>query len=127
MGLGEYIYIFALAYQEHYCATTHPDFEGEREVVKRRTRLELAQILRNQLAVLDASHTAADADEASLIETEIAALEDGSHIVPWQDGLPPAIAECFAPYTDQLEELFCQAALPFELTQKNKRFAGIGE
>jgi hypothetical protein len=128
MGLGEYIYIYVLAYHEQLVASLDPDSGDGTELIKRRTRLELAQMLRNQLAAFDASPAApGGSDAATLIETEIAALEDGSHIVPWQDGLPTAISASFSPYTEQLDRLFCEGVVRYELGQKNKRFGAIGE
>jgi hypothetical protein len=121
MGLGEYSYIFVMAYHERLCAEPEADPEGYQEPFKERTRLELAQMLRNQLAALEASTPPVEAAAAmKALSDEIAALEDGCHLVPWQDGLPPAIAASFAPYSERLDGLFCEAALRFELGQKNR-------
>ena len=126
MGLGEYSYIYVLAYSDQLSSLFNEP--GQENLFKPRTRRELTQILRNQHAALEAQRHEGEYEELSLtVREEIAALEKGSHAFPWQGGLPPFIETSFAPYEDQLDDLFCDASVRFELQQKNKNPGGIGE
>ena len=40
--------------------------------------------------------------------------------MPWEDGLPPPIAESLEPYAGRLAELYCEGIAKVELMQKNK-------
>ena len=119
MGIGEYSYIYILAYGDQLSSVLNET--GPEYLFKPRTRLELTQILRNQLAALESPHHREEYGELNLtIQDEIAALEKGKHVFPWQDGLPPFVEASFSPYEDQLDHLFCEASVRFELRQKNQ-------
>jgi hypothetical protein len=49
------------------------------------------------------------------VVAELAAMDDDSHRLPWQDGLPEAFAVGLEPYRDRLEESYSPATNPFEL------------
>ncbi len=125
MSLGEYFYIYATAYGDRLCP---PPPEGSAPttspyVTPRATR-EFAQILRNQLDATDPGPTA---ELALAIKREIASLERGHIFLPWQEGLPAALAQSLAPYRSRLAPLFCLATRELELGQKNKHPGGIAE
>jgi hypothetical protein len=126
MGLGEYSYIYVLAYGDQLSALLE---EMSRDhLIKPRTRRELTQILRNQLASLGSPpHNGTHREHGLMLQEEIAALEKGILVFPWQDGLPPSLAASLAPYEDQLDTLFCDATVRFELRQKNKNPGGFGD
>ncbi|MBU0740902.1 hypothetical protein KKG45_11655 [bacterium] len=125
MGLGEYFYIYVLAYGDRLCPPGedgHPP--AECEYVTGRTTRELTQMLRNQLDNPD--HPPPDGIAASL-EREIAALERGERVLPWQGERPAAIAASLAPYRARLDRLFCEQTRELELIQKNRNIGGIGD
>jgi hypothetical protein len=126
MGLGEYSYIYVLAYGDQL-ASLLEEMSRDR-LIKPRTRRELAQILFNQLSSPAARNGDGEsADLRAAIQDEIVALDSGVHAFPWQDGLPSPIEASFAPYEDRLGGLFCQATARFELRQKNKNPGGFGD
>ena len=125
MGLGEYSYIYVLAYGDQLSSLLSET--GQRALFKPRTRRELTQILRNQLAALESPRHEGEYRELALtLQEEIAVLEKGAHAIPWQDGLPPIVKASFTPYENQLANLFCVASVRFELRQKNENPGGIG-
>jgi hypothetical protein len=126
MGLGEYSYIYVLAYGEQLSSLLE-EMSRDR-LIKPRTRRELAQILFNQLS--DPAARGGDEVSAELraaVQDEIIALDSGTHAFPWQDGLPPPVETSFAPFEDRLDELFCEATARFDLRQKNKNPGGFGD
>ncbi len=119
MGLGEFTYIYVLAYREHILDPPEDlQLLGPR-AVNRRVRRALVAMLENQLQVLRDSGAAAD--EIAALETEIAALEEDSARIPWQKGIPAAIADALAPYREELDTLHCPATAPLELMLNEKR------
>jgi hypothetical protein len=125
MSLGEYFHIYVLAYGDRLCP---PGADGrppaECEHVTGRTTRELAQQLRNQL---DNPNAPPPGEIATALRWEIAALETGERALPWQGGLPPAIAASLAPYRERLDALYCEETRELELVQKNRNFGGIGD
>jgi hypothetical protein len=122
MGLGEYTYIYVVAYHEQLL-----DYEGEDELfgdraVNRRIQQLLVQILENQLATLEA--IGAGEDGITSLQYQISAMEEDSDALPWQDGLPDHIAGSVAPFRKQLDDLFFPAAATLDL-MKNKSHGGI--
>jgi len=113
MGLGEFTYIFAVAYNDRLL----DEPEGEQlfgpTATNRRVRKALSSMLENQLEVLQ-SEGGEEADIEAL-EAEIAAMQADDQRIPWQDGVPPAITEALAPYRVELDELYCPALAPLEL------------
>jgi hypothetical protein len=126
MGLGEYSYIYVLAYDDQISILLAEP--SNKNLFNARTRRELTQILRNQLVALEPLHTDGEYGELSIaVEQEIAALEHGAHAFPWQEGLPSFIEASFEPYRHRLNAQFCEAAVKFELRQKNKNPGGFGD
>jgi hypothetical protein len=124
MGLGEYLYIYVLAYNEqlrHTKDTIPADFEEAH--VGLRARKELIQILENQLeSITSGADGPADEELAASLRDQIASLRDGRQSLPWEDGLPPAIAASLEPHSEPLSQLYCEGIAKVELMQKNKGF-----
>ena len=117
-GLGEYTYLYVLAYREQIL---HPPEDlqllGPR-IVNRRVRRALVSMLENQLhGLMDAG---AAEDEISALEYELAVLEEDTARIPWQEGAPPAVREALAPYREELNALHCPATAPLELMVNEK-------
>jgi len=126
MGLGEYIYIYLVAYGELLALESQGRYVDQEEAyLSPRARKEYVQILGNQLAALqsvDASSLALVAD----LQAEMTALADGSHSSPWPDGPPARTGESLVPYHDRLSALYCEGIVRVEILQKNKGFSFEG-
>lgn len=126
MSLGEYFYIYVLAYGDQLSSLSNEP--GQKDLLKPRTKRELTRILHNQLETLaDHSGEGDNSDLSAAIQTEISALESGAHAFPWQSGLPSAIEASLESYEDRLDDMFCEAAVRFELRQKNENLVGFRE
>jgi hypothetical protein len=123
MGLGEYTYIFATAYNKQLREPA-PDFQlfGPGPI-NQRVREALRTMLRSQH---DAVLAAGGNDERLVpLTAELEALEADESRLPWGDGLPEDLAAAYAPYRTQLDELFCAAAAPLQLMVNEKRGLAI--
>lgn len=122
MGLGEYAYIYTLAYHVHL---GHPASDGPRDVkvgddehlrnMRPRLRGALLSMLRNQLAAVEREAPRAGNAWVDSLRAEIAALQADPARLPWQDGLPPAIAASMAPHHERLAATYEPLSNPFEL------------
>jgi hypothetical protein len=113
MGLGEYTYIYALAYRDQLAEPPDHDQLFGPGATNRRIRRALLAMLENQLEVVRSQ--GGGESEISALEAEIEAMKADTDRTLWQDALPPAISEALAPYRAQLDELFCPAMAPFDL------------
>ena len=113
MGLGEFTYIFVVAYNHRLLDEPEGDQLFGPTVTNRRVRKALLSMLENQLEVLRSE--GGEDTEIERLESEIAIMRDDDRRVPWQDGLPPAISEALAPYLAELDELYCPAMAPLAL------------
>jgi hypothetical protein len=124
MGLGEYMYIYTLAYSKQLGRAGEGEFARiEEAYVGRRARTELIQMLNNQLDLLtspDAVFT--DPGFEANLRNQIERLEDGRQTLPWENELPPAIAASIDPFADTLAGLYCEGIAKIELMQKNRGF-----
>jgi hypothetical protein len=139
MGMGEYYYIYAIAYFSWLGKLPEdgPDFEvmeegggsrlGEmdieeireerRDSMLRRLHRTLLPMLQNQLAKLAAAEPSDTPSEwRDLLEAEIKAMEEDRFRLPWEDGLPDVIKASLEPYRDRLEQSYNAMTNPFELT-----------
>jgi hypothetical protein len=129
MGLGEYTYIYVLAYGERL--GTGGVEEGESffgdTVQNQRIPGVLGQMLRNQLAAVVAAEAAGEelGEWRQRLEAEIERLDAEPDRLPWQDGLPPAIAASLAPFRDPLDDLFCTATVGLELNRNRQEGLSI--
>ena len=104
MGLGEYLYIYVLAYADQLRQVhSSPFADIEQAHVGDRARRKLAQILRNQLDALESSEIRSAYPElAGDLRDQIESLSAGRQEFPWANGLPPAVAASLEPYAELL-------------------------
>ncbi len=128
MGLGEYTYIYVMAYGREI----NPEDADDETVfgdkmASRRVREILRDMLRRQLnAALDADAQGQDLDDLrDRLVAEIEILEAEPERLPWQDGLPPAVAASLAPFRDRLDAGFCRETSGLELNQNQQRGLSI--
>ena len=120
MGLGEYTYIYALAY---YVWLEHPvDDHGDGlpmpNTANRRVHRTLTAMLRSQLDALGDDATSAWGEQlAAEVETQEAAKDR----LPWEDGLPEQLIASLAPYRERLEALYVPETNAFELARNKQR------
>ena len=131
MGLGEYSYIYVLAYyswmgrspadgppfrlvgdsrevrgwdEEHWGKVDEFDVREDRmERMLRTVNRQVLPMLRNQLADLDAAGPWRQA-----LEAEIAAMEADPLRLPWADGVPEVIERSLAPFHDRLDQSYSE-------------------
>ena len=105
MGLGEYAYIFALAYRDRIAGEpTRGElfFEGglSPDVLG-----ALRSCLSNQLD--GATGDDAPAGRHRSLEREIRLMREDPQRLPWADRLPDAVQESLAPFRDRLDDIYC--------------------
>jgi hypothetical protein len=142
MTLGEYSYIYVLAY---YSWLDHPVTDGPgkradpakegeqdvgdivgrevaREVYGKRVRKLLIEILEKQLAAVP---QALGGEEAEVwrerLQAEIEALRENRMRTPWQEEMPAAIVASLEPYRERLEQSYEPTTNPFELARQNEQ------
>jgi hypothetical protein len=118
MGLGEFTYIFAVAYRDRLLDEPEANHLFGPNPTNRRVRRALLTMLESQLTVLQSE--SGTEDEITALETEIATMQADENRIPWQDGIPPAVTEALAPYRAELDELYCPAMAPLELMINKK-------
>ena len=118
MGLGEFTYIFTVAYNDRLLDEPEGDQLFGPTATNRRVRKALLSMLESQLEVLQTG--GGEETDVEALEAEIAALQTDDRRIPWQDGVPPAITEALAPYRAELDELYCPAMAPLELMINKK-------
>jgi len=124
MGMGEYSYIYMLAFQswlghspddgplseKHQGSAMQPGVQG-------RIQGELVAMLENQAASLPPDAPQAWRDG---LAAEIAAMKEDRSRILWQDGLPETIARSLEPYRERLEASYVPSTHPFELARNRK-------
>lgn len=137
MGLGEYTYVYALAYwswlghrpdsgPEHVVVSeegqvrigpgTEVHTEIAEDVYEDRIHGQLLSMIEHQLSALPEEH-----ELRAALEAEIAAMEDDPQRVPWQEGLPAPVVASLEPYRDRLESSWDPSVNPFELARNRKQ------
>lgn len=119
MGLGEYDYLYVVAYQGQLASDRPRTGILDGSPVNRRVHDVLGAMLARQLE-------AARADGLpdswlSVLEAEVAAMAADPARSPWQDGLPPSIAGSLAPFREALDATFCAAATEVALLRNVRR------
>jgi hypothetical protein len=129
MGMGEYTYIYVLAYYSYlgHSPEDGPDAETDGDVeidlgstFSRRVHRDLVQMMKNQLAALPEGTEPA---WRAALEAEIAVLEPRHRRQPWADGLPGPVLASLEPHRERLLASWSAAANPFELARNKKRGA----
>jgi len=121
--LGEYFYIYLAAYGEQLAQEPDgPYADQEDAYLSPRARREYVRILGNQLAALQVTQqdTEAPGALATDLQTEISAIEDGSHLAPWPAGPPARTSESLQPFSERLSALYCEGIVRVETLQKNR-------
>ena len=119
MGLGEYTYLYVLVYH------ASPDAPEPGGRPSSRVRGDFLGYLRAQAEAASSLEIPGGAAFRSDLAREIAALEEDEKRIPWQDGLPEAIAASLQPYRRPLDELACPAAEEVALSVSNRTRLGI--
>ncbi|RPJ59746.1 MAG: hypothetical protein EHM23_13020 [Acidobacteria bacterium] len=137
MGLGEYWYIYTLAYyssakkdpgdgpkrvhsgdNENIRIDGHTDpqeiREARRSAMSRRVDRLFRRILEN--AVKD-SKSAEKSPWIQAVEKELTALEEDRDRIPWADGLPPPIDESLRPFREKLDQSYDPVMNPLEFIE----------
>ncbi len=138
MGLGEYYYIYVVAYYSWLGKNPEdgPGFqiigpdegrdfdywdqeeakENHRDRLLRRLNRMLLPMLHNQLEKLNAEKGAETSGTwRQKLEREIEALEQDRERLLWQDGLPDIIEASLRPYRDRLEGSYNPMTNPLEM------------
>ncbi len=140
MGMGEYYYIYAIAYFSWLGKQPEdgPDFEvtgeedrgvrlGEmdieeireerRDSMLRRLHRTLLPMLQNQKKkVMARGSSDTQSEWRDLLKAEIQAMEEDRFRLPWEDGLPDVIRASLDPYRSRFEQSYNVMTNPFELT-----------
>lgn len=128
MGLGEYFYIYSLAYYSFLdhspedgpvvTRKCYPDSEGNRlfsgkdamfgrSKVRDRYRRHMLALLRNQVESIPAAPGETDGDGMrSELQNALDRFESHPGRTAWDRGLPPAIESSLAPYRERLEATY---------------------
>ncbi len=127
MGLGEYSYIYAVAYYAWLEVKVEDlgDTDVEVDDATPRVRRALREMLRHQHADLTAS---AHLDREALLgelSAELERLGDDRSLYPWEGNVPAHIADALAPYRGRLEAAFCPATTPFALSIHQEGKGGL--
>jgi hypothetical protein len=127
MSLGEYTYIYVLAYGPMIVGTERGEEDATGEAhLSARVRGTLRRQLGNRLAAMDERPEEwAETEERRLLVEEIAVLEDHPERLPWCNVRPPALQDSLAPYEERLAGLFCPDATRHELTRIQSSAFGI--
>lgn len=124
MSLGEYIWIYVLAYNSWQGNTPNRGFEndsgqgmssGEQKLVRK--------LVRNHAGALAA---AGRVEESALWEEEADRMNRFETGVPFKDqDLPPGLTSVFESYSGELESLYCAAMSNLEMNRIKKRGLSI--
>ena len=134
MGMGEYVYIYTLAYHSWLKLHTGQGvaaLELEEEVgpetgssvddgVLVQRHPSLVAMLRNQLEALPEGEGDAGSQRFDL-EEQIGTMEKHPGTAPWQDDLPDAILHSLQPYRQRLIETYDPLCAGFELSRSAKK------
>jgi hypothetical protein len=123
MGLGEYTYIYVLAYNDEIVSPTEKLELFGPGATNHRVRQAIQSMLGNQLELLRLE--GGPAETMAAVAIEVQAMEQDPKRIPWQDGLPPEITASLLPYRSELDRLFCGSTPPLELMINEKRGLAI--
>ena len=123
MGLGEYTYIYVMAYHQQLTELRPRTGILDGSPVNRRIHGCLEGMLKRQFesprfSLIDPTMTTA-------LENELALLAADPSRLPWQDGMPAAMQNAFSPHRADLDTLFCDGATELELLRNTRRTLAI--
>ncbi len=118
MGLGEYTYIYVMAYS---AGPAQNELEERRlgKPLSRRISDNVVDMLERQRQLL--ATTKEGTRELARLDDEIGELRAEDRRRPWMDGLPPAIADSLRPRQQELARLACPQAADFALGRTERR------
>lgn len=141
MGLGEYYYIYSVAYLSWLKKSISEGFnfqfrDGQEfrlddwddetaqqlreDVLRRYLNRMLLSMLRNQQQKLADTETAGGSVWEEQLAAEIAALESDSHRFAWEDGIPDNIASSLEPFRLRLESSYSAFLTTIELSLEQR-------
>lgn len=120
MGLGEYTYIYVIAYGSRFTEPGDGAHLLGPEVTNQRVRSALRRMLANQLAAVETSGETAT-DEVGQLASEVERLESDPAAIPWQQGPPRSVTDALLPYRAELDDAYCPSTAPLELLISVKR------
>lgn len=124
MGLGEYSYIFVMAYHDQIVDPSEEAVLFSSSAAGARVRAELRGMVERQLLAAEAE-VPPDESLVTALAAEIEALEADAARILWQDGLPEPIAASFVGYRDRLDAAYSTAAAEFELLNSSIEGGGL--
>ena len=127
MGLGEYTWIYVVAYYSWlgHQPTNFALGEGERpRIFADRVLGEVRDMIGRQLETLSASPGAAQADSSliGLMQSELEAMEGDPDRLPFAEGMPVELEASLEPFRERLERTYCAATseLDFMRTERGR-------
>lgn len=130
MGLGEYTWIYVLAYYSWMGnrPLNFPVDDGSRtKIFHGRVRAEVGAMMARHVADLRAAADTTRGNATSRLEravtvwqAELDSLEGSADHLPFQDGLPRELEASFIPYRDSLDSLYCPATGELEVMRTVK-------
>lgn len=124
MGLGEYTYIYVMAYHDEIVDPKGNVYLFGASAANSRVREDLRGMIERQLGAVQAD----DAQDETWVATltgELAALGADPDRVPWSDGLPALMAACFDSHRGKLNETYSAAAAEFDLLNSTVSNGGL--
>jgi len=124
MGLGEYTYIYVVAYHDEL---VNPESESNlfsASAANSRVRADLRGMIERQLATARTERRE-DEELVTALTAEWDALEADDRRIPWQDGLPAQITDSFSDHRQRLDATYSAAAAEFELLNSTIRGGGL--
>ena len=118
MGLGEYTYIYVMAYSTGPAENRQEEQLLERPL-SRRIRRNMPGMLERQRALLAAD--GGEPGELALLDGEIEALRADNSRRPWPDGLPSPVADSLHAGQEELQRLACPLAADFALGRTERQ------
>lgn len=126
MGMGEYTYIYCTAYYS-WLKKSIDDGPGRTGTDVNVGDANFRRVRRIWIGSLQRSvESSAEAGEApEQVVEELRRLQEDSQRIPWEDGIPAAIAENLEPFREDLENTYLALTNPFELvvTERNGRYS----
>ncbi len=120
MGLGEYTWIYILAYNSYLGMAPNTGIDGNKGHGYRGHMLDLiTSLMENHAGALD---EAGSPDSAALWRDEAARLERATEGAPFPAGeLPDGLSQIFAPFGEQLARNYCPDMAEFDLGRIEKK------
>lgn len=123
MGLGEYSYIYVMAYRDQEVSDAAEANLFTASAANSRVRADLRGMIKRQLAAARAEGT--DEELVAALTAEWDALAADDRRIPYQDGLPEQISVSFAAHRERLDATYSAPAAEFALLNSTIRGGGL--